>query len=533
MDKYQLLQRPFIAFDSRLSEALNHKLPQFETPDPIPVSDSTTPPPLSSWMVFRIFDFQEIGVHDEAQYLPDAFSIERHLIDGESNEIFKLHHLNYKTCAQLFIGFAETKPDIAIRHCIVEFLLGKILQLPIDQMHPKTMTINCGAILIELSKLEPNVIPNIIRESVDIIYRKMPSMNVMCFDRFVNWFSHYLSNFRYEWNWQEWNFKSILPSSGLNENTEMHPTIVFMREFIKKLLRLSYYEKIKEVLPEQMVQFLGDAPLSKFKYDNEQLSGYPLAEDLLHALRHKCAPEILLYMVESHQSLGDLSKIDVLLQCIAHLGCKSFTHVFLLFSKYASELKHLASSENAQHAMLNAIYEVWTHNDQLKVVLTEKLVRLGIVHAKYIVSWFFAPAQKKELTKIYVWEIIHITIRFAKSPPTYNADTPSTSAMAKMYIDTGADMERNLRFLLLDIVHRFLKILSFHKQSRRLATKGQEQLMPDYWHGWVMGRLQEFLFTYLLEFRKLRDGLRSIAEKAENCPGFAKVIYTFLSFNDT
>ncbi|XP_023034819.1 nuclear cap-binding protein subunit 1-like [Drosophila willistoni] len=534
MDKYQLLQRPFIAFDSRLSEALNHKLPQFETPDPIPVCDSTTPSPLSSWMVFRIFDFQETGLNDEAQYLPDAFSIERHLIDGELNEIFKLHHLNAKKCAHLLIEFAQSKPDIAIRHCIVECLLGKMLQLPLDQMDQKVMTINCGAILIELSKLQPNIMPGIIRESVDIFYRKMPTMNVMCFDRFVNWFSHYLSNFRYEWNWHEWNINSILPPNCLNENTQRHPTIIFVRELIKKLLRLSYYERIEQVLPEQMIQFMGVAPLPKFKYMNKMLSGSTLANDLLIALRHKSSPSIVVHILETNKSVGDLCKIDVLMQCIAHLGCKSFTHVFLLFSKYLSELKYLASSENAQHAMLNAIYEIWIHNDQLKLVLTEKLLRLGIIDAKYIISWFFAPAQKNELTKIYVWELIHVTMRFIKSPPTNNAKTTATSAMAIMDIDMDVDTEKTLRFLLLDVVQRFFKILSLHQQTRRFATNetgGREQLVPDYWHDWVMGRFQEFLFIYLLDFRKLRDNLKNIAEKAEECHSFAKVIHTFISFN--
>lgn len=212
------LLRPYAAFDDTLSTALQHHLPALQPPRH--EDDSLAYP--RPWLVFRLFEVSDFPPN---MHMPDELDIGRHAIEAHIMETVQLHHLERKTCAERLMAYCVAKPTLPMEHCIIEVLLGQMLQLPISPL----LTINYGALIIELCKLVPDKFPRVVAQAADMLYTQLENMNASSFDRFVNWFSHHLSNFRYQWNWQDWENCITLP--------ELHPSSMFVRELLKKCMR--------------------------------------------------------------------------------------------------------------------------------------------------------------------------------------------------------------------------------------------------------------------------------------------------------
>ncbi|XP_030555742.1 nuclear cap-binding protein subunit 1-like [Drosophila novamexicana] len=484
----QELLRPYAPFDETLSTALQHHLPALEPPRYEP--DTVTYP--RPWLVFRLF---EVSDFPPDMRMPDELDIGRHAIESHILETLELYHLERKICAERLLAYCVARPTLAMEHCIVEVLLGQMLQLPSSPL----LTINYGALLIELCKLVPDKFPRVVAQAADMLYTQLEYMNASSFDRFVNWFSHHLSNFRYQWNWQDWESCTTVP--------ELHPSSMFVRELLKKCMRLSYYQHVVQMMPISFAALLPVSPDPNFKYINELLPGAKLAKHLLEAIRSKCAPELLGGLVESTTELEDALKINVLMQTFLHLGCKSFTHIFSIFSKFQAVLKMLACNDANQMSMLSALFELWASNEQVKLVVADKLMKMQIVGAHVIVAWVFDPALKQELVKMYMWELLNLTVKYTKFHRR----------------DSEQDQASRLEALLLNIVQSCVQVLTKHQPA-------SQELEIDYWFDWVQGRLQELLFNYMEDVRNISSKLRQIATELEECKRLSNMLNDYLDY---
>jgi nuclear cap-binding protein subunit 1 len=104
--------------------------------------------------------------------------------------------------------------------------------------------------------------------------------------RFCNWFSYHLSNFQFRWSWDDW-----------IACTEMDPELPkpkFIREVCQKTMRLSYHQRIVDIMPDEFEPLLPIKPGAHFKYEDEgagSLPGTMIAHKLMQAVKSKCTPE--------------------------------------------------------------------------------------------------------------------------------------------------------------------------------------------------------------------------------------------------
>ena len=86
--------------------------------------------------------------------------------------------LDYYSAAQLLSYPLKTK--IPLEYMIVEVMFGEIFKLP----NPEYLEICYGSIMIELCKLQPSTMPQVMAQATELLYERMEGMNVTCFDRY-------------------------------------------------------------------------------------------------------------------------------------------------------------------------------------------------------------------------------------------------------------------------------------------------------------------------------------------------------------
>lgn len=213
-EKY--IPRPYLQFNSILCEALQHSLPAIVPP---PHHESYEYP--MPWVVYRMFDYTDCP---DGPILPGAHSIERFLIEEHLHSIIEGHHMERKDCASQLLSFPY-KSKIPLEYCIVEVMFSELFNMPT----PRYLEICYGSIMIELCKLQPSTMPQVLAQATEILFMRIDSMNTSCFDRFVNWFSYHLSNFQFRWSWDDWDSCLLLEPE--------HPRPKFIQEVLMKSLR--------------------------------------------------------------------------------------------------------------------------------------------------------------------------------------------------------------------------------------------------------------------------------------------------------
>lgn len=74
-------------------------------------------------------------------------------------------------------------------------------------------------------------------------------------------------------------------------------------------------------------------------------------------------------------------------------------------------LQHLAQTEEAQICILHNLFELWRTHQQMLCVLIDKLLKTQIVECSAVATWIFSKEMNSEFTKMYLWEILHLTIK--------------------------------------------------------------------------------------------------------------------------
>lgn len=123
-----------------------------------------------------------------------------------------------------------------------------------------------------------------------------------------------------------------------------HPKVAFIRETLEKLIRLSYYERVKAALPQKFHVFLPAAPPGPdFEYKNPEHPLHQAAKQVVEYMRAKKQGEDLRALLETFKedqaqkglSEQERSKLasELFLQSMLIVGSKSFSHVLNIFER--------------------------------------------------------------------------------------------------------------------------------------------------------------------------------------------------------
>lgn len=216
---------------------------------------------------------------------------------------------------------------------IVEVIMAQLFSLP----RPPHLEVFYGSLLIELCKLQPNFMPQVLAQATELLFDRINYMKTSCIERFSKWFSYHLSNFQYKWAWEDWK------ECCLNEDVES-PKNKLLRETFVRCMRLSYHQRLVDFVPESINKLIPANPKPTYKYESEEaanLEGTLYANKLIELFKERAIPEDVFQVLrdipdkidDNESTFTNPLKIEVFTSSLLFFGNKSFSHAFSALAK--------------------------------------------------------------------------------------------------------------------------------------------------------------------------------------------------------
>lgn len=273
-----------IEAQEKLANAPKHALPAITVPGAVVAG----PRPLFPEVFFSVYADQDIesvpGPGDmAASLIRDALVDTINILDFNRNTVARyLMDLDCYFAEGTFVkratpfdelrnfpdGRATWKPeDVA-----VDTVFSQLFLLP----KPERKVVYYHSVLTEACKLAPAAIAPSLGRAIRYLYRNSPRMDLELSHRFLDWFSHHLSNFGFTWKWAEWVDDTQLP--------DLHPRKWLLLGALDKEVRLSFAQRIQKTLPEPYQPLVGpekEKDVPDFKFSDAGARPAPAVAPLL------------------------------------------------------------------------------------------------------------------------------------------------------------------------------------------------------------------------------------------------------------
>ncbi|KAI5461285.1 MIF4G like-domain-containing protein [Mariannaea sp. PMI_226] len=417
-----------VEIQDKLANAPKHELP----PISIPTTVVAGPRPLFPEIYFSVYSDQEVSS------VPAVDNIAASLIRDGLIDTINILDFNRNVTARYLMDldcyFAEgtfvkrATPFDELRNfpsgrttwkpedVAVDTVFSQLLQLPT----PERKLVYYHSVLTEACKLAPAAIAPSLGRAIRYLYRNSPRMDLELSYRFLDWFSHHLSNFGFTWKWTEWSEDCELP--------DLHPSKSFLRGALDKEVRLSFAQRIQKTLPEPYLPLVGpekEKDVPDFKFNNPETPFSKEGKEIGALLRRKAPEEEFQPFIESIQvqarelALDPLvASTDVLVTAICWVGSKSLSHVIACIDRTKTRLLDAGNTSSAARAqIISAVMAYWHPHPGVALSIVEKLLNYSILTPLSIVDWALVastPANGAQggeaLAQSHIFELVSNTV---------------------------------------------------------------------------------------------------------------------------
>ncbi|KAF4512917.1 hypothetical protein G6O67_000246 [Ophiocordyceps sinensis] len=387
-----------IEAQEKLTNAPKHALPAITVPETVVVG----PRPLFPEVFFSVYAGQDIesvpGASDiAASLIRDGLIDTINILDFNRNAVARyLMDLDCYFAEGTFVkratpfdelrnfpdGRATWKPeDVA-----VDTVFSQLFLLP----KPERKVVYYHSVLTEACKLAPAAIAPSLGRAIRYLYRNSPQMDLELNYRFLDWFSHHLSNFGFTWKWAEWVDDTELP--------DLHPRKWLLLGALDKEVRLSFARRIQKTLPEPYQPLVGpekEKDVPDYKFSNPDTPFAKEGQEIGALLRRKAPDEELQAVIDSIQAQAAeravdpvVTSTDVFMTAVCWVGSKSLSHVLACIDRTKGKLVEAGSaSAAARSQIVAAVMSYWHAHPGVALSIIEKLLNYSILTPFSVVDW--------------------------------------------------------------------------------------------------------------------------------------------------
>ncbi|KAI5300555.1 hypothetical protein KEM55_006614 [Ascosphaera atra] len=294
----------------------------------------------------------------------------------------------------------------------VDAVFSQLFKLPM----PEHKLVYYHAVLTESCKLAPAAVAPSLGRAIRFLYRNSPQMDLAVSYRFLDWFSHHLSNFGFTWKWAEW-----IPDLDL---PDVHPRKAFIIGAIDKEIRLSFAQRIKGTLPEPYQNLITEGKekdTPDFKYAVEATPYAKEGTEIMQLIRKKAPEDEIAAVINSIQQQAQdhgvsdpmIPSTDAFVTAICYVGSKSLSHVLSCIERNKERLLSIGpQSAEARRQIITSVMEYWTDQPGIGVNIIDKLLNYTILTPLSVIEWALVDRLRGgyALAQPHIFEMVSSTI---------------------------------------------------------------------------------------------------------------------------
>lgn len=269
---------------------------------------------------------------------------------------------------------------------LAEAVFSQLLTLP---RPPVEKLVFYNTLAVDLFRADPRAIPPRFGRAMNTFWERSHQLDTDARDRLTDWLSLHLTNFNLTWPWVAW-----------SEALQLEPTSprrVFVTEVLRKLVRLAFWDRVQNSLPEPMRVLLESkaeiTPLPspvepKVEDDKEEgtsssssSSASPLDALVLEAVKlfsEKADPVNVLNWLNSKATTVE-DKAHIAVTALLHSNQKSYTHALVAMERYKNVLSSISTQPRGTLNIALTVGKVWQSSGQNVTVLLDKCLVYNFV----------------------------------------------------------------------------------------------------------------------------------------------------------
>lgn len=300
----------------------------------------------------------------------------------------------------------------------IEAILSLIFKLPdVSQPYAYFYTL-----LVDICQSNPKAIAPVFGRAFRFFYQNIDSLDFELRQRFLDWFSVQMSNFNFSWKWNEWEEDAIK-----FHNSFYNPKIVFMKNLVRKELRLTYNtSEVDASLPQEFKKYLEtnfvpaeevqqwyqsffteyqvrleDAAKNELLFSQADIPFEPIVRDLVDYVhkqndtREISELEGIIEKLREHAGqITDFNRFIVVLltQVVVHCGSRSLSHANKYITDLKDELKTIfekldMDAEAMEQLIIESVLAYWNINSQTGFLIVDALKFAELVSPKAILNF--------------------------------------------------------------------------------------------------------------------------------------------------
>lgn len=368
-------------------------------------------------------------------------------------------------------------------------IISDILRIPSSYYRPSfhaCVFMNLINMLPDQSIIQANLSPVILN-----IVKDISSLDTGCYFRFVRFFSHYVSLYKFSWIWEKW------AEFTQAAETDMRP--LFLRDVISHLYYLGNPDVVTRKLKDLFLSILPPRPEKTYEYEQDERAK-KLRDALLAASTGSLEQVQEAYDEINHIS-GNFTALKTLITTIFDMGDGDSTKTLQKIEEYGQIIKHYFKENWEKKLIIKSAFDFF---NLMPPVLEQTIVYLisnELCETNNFLDFFF----EKTSDKIKVpesWEVFNIIME---------------SLVAKN-ISEGNNNEAQLI-----VKNVFKNAAEFYKSK---VQKNFDVVSPKF----IVGNLKEFGRNHYDIFASIDDEMNGLIAAGDEDSDFRDIIQTISSY---